>query len=74
MRRRTTRAELVLGINGLALVRLGGQAAYPGEDGWAFVRAHPHLHGDYLRAFSTAGLEVVELEPPADACSGRPAR
>jgi SAM-dependent methyltransferase len=49
-----------------AMVHLGGQAAYVDEAGaWAFVRAHPHLHGDYLRAFAAAGLSVEELfEPP----------
>ena len=48
------------------MVHLGGQAAYTDEDGaWAFVRAHPHTHGDYLRAFASAGLAVGELlEPP----------
>ncbi len=50
------------------MVHLGGQAAFPDEDGaWAFVRAHPHLHSDYLRAFAASGLDVDELfEPPPD--------
>jgi SAM-dependent methyltransferase len=50
------------------MVHLGGQAAFLDEDGaWAFVRAHPHLHGDYLGAFASSGLEVDELyEPPPD--------
>ncbi len=49
-----------------SMVHLGGQAAYVDEDGaWAFVRAHPHVHGDYLRAFAAAGLAVDDLlEPP----------
>ena len=49
-----------------AMVHLGGQAAYVDADGArAFVRAHPHLHSDYLSAFGAAGLEVDELlEPP----------
>jgi SAM-dependent methyltransferase len=47
------------------IVLLGGQAAYPDADGWAFVRAHPHLHGDYLRAFSKSDLEVDQLLEPA---------
>ena len=46
------------------MVLLGGQAAYPDEDGWAFVRAHPHLHQDYLRAFSANHLEVLDLMEP----------
>jgi SAM-dependent methyltransferase len=50
------------------MVQLGGHAAYAGAAGaWAFVRAHPHLHRDYLRAFRAARLEVDELlEPPPD--------
>jgi ubiquinone/menaquinone biosynthesis C-methylase UbiE len=49
-----------------SMVHLGGQAAYVDEAGaWAFVRAHAHLHSDYLRAFAAGGLEVEELfEPP----------
>lgn len=49
-----------------AMVHLGGQAAYVDADGArAFVRAHPHLHSDYLSAFRAAGLDVDELiEPP----------
>jgi SAM-dependent methyltransferase len=51
-----------------SMVALGGQAAFVDEDGaWAFVRAHPHLHGDYVRAFAAGGLDVDELfEPPPD--------
>jgi SAM-dependent methyltransferase len=49
-----------------SMVQLGGQAAFVDEAGvWGFVRAHPHLHGDYLRAFAASGLTVDELlEPP----------
>jgi ubiquinone/menaquinone biosynthesis C-methylase UbiE len=49
-----------------SMVQLGGQAAYVSADGvWGFVRAHPHLHSDYLRAFAASGLTVDELlEPP----------
>jgi SAM-dependent methyltransferase len=48
-----------------AMVHLGGQAAYVDEDGaWAFVRAHPHLHSDFLRAFAASGLDVDELIEP----------
>jgi SAM-dependent methyltransferase len=48
------------------MIHLGGQAAYVDEHGtWAFVRGHPHLHSDYLRAFAASGLEVDDLlEPP----------
>jgi SAM-dependent methyltransferase len=50
------------------MVHLGGQAAFQDEAGaWAFVRAHPHRHGDYLRAFAASGLDVDDLiEPPPD--------
>jgi ubiquinone/menaquinone biosynthesis C-methylase UbiE len=48
-----------------AMVHLGGQAAYVDEHGaWAFVRAHPHLHCDFLRAFAASGLDVEELIEP----------
>jgi SAM-dependent methyltransferase len=48
------------------MVHLGGQAAYVDEDGsWAFVRAQPHLHSDYLGAFALSGLDVDELFEPA---------
>lgn len=48
-----------------SMVHLGGQAAYVDEDGaWAFVRAHPHLHSDFLRAFAASGLDVDELFEP----------
>ncbi len=43
----------------------GAQAFFTDARGVsAFVREHPHLHGDYLRAFDAAGLEVRQcLEP-----------
>jgi SAM-dependent methyltransferase len=43
----------------------GGQAFFNTAAGAsAFVREHRHLHGDYLRAFAEAGLEVRRcLEP-----------
>jgi hypothetical protein len=49
-----------------AMVHLGGQAAYVDAEGArAFVRAHPHLHSDFLSAFRAVGLKVDELiEPP----------
>jgi SAM-dependent methyltransferase len=47
---------------------IGGQAAFRAGDGtMAFVREHPHPHGDYLRAFAVAGLEVRQcIEPRFD--------
>jgi ubiquinone/menaquinone biosynthesis C-methylase UbiE len=46
-------------------VLIQGQAVFPTEDGLAFVRNYPHLHGTYLAAFRTAGLDVLEcLEAP----------
>jgi hypothetical protein len=48
-----------------SMVQLGGQAAFVDEGGlWGFVRAHPHLHSDYLRAFAASGLTVDELLEP----------
>jgi ubiquinone/menaquinone biosynthesis C-methylase UbiE len=48
-----------------SMVHLGGQAAYVDEGGsWAFVRAHAHIHSDYLRAFAANGLDVEELLEP----------
>jgi SAM-dependent methyltransferase len=48
------------------MIHLGAQAAFLNASGaWAFVRAHPHLHRDYLHAFKTTGLEVDELFEPA---------
>jgi SAM-dependent methyltransferase len=46
----------------------GGTAFFRRADGSnAFMRNHGHLHGDYLRAFHRAGLEVREcLEPRFD--------
>ena len=48
-------------------VLIQGQAVFPTEDGLAFVRNYPHLHGTYLAAFRMAGLEVLEcLEAPME--------
>jgi ubiquinone/menaquinone biosynthesis C-methylase UbiE len=48
------------------MIHLGGQAAYVDEQReWAFVRGHAHLHSEYLRSLSAAGLEVDELFEPA---------
>jgi ubiquinone/menaquinone biosynthesis C-methylase UbiE len=41
-----------------AFVQLQGQALFPREDGFAFVRNYPHLHSRYLDAFASLGLEV----------------
>jgi ubiquinone/menaquinone biosynthesis C-methylase UbiE len=46
-----------------------GQALFPHEGAFAYVRNHVHLPGAYLRAFRAAGLEVldcVEAPLPAD--------
>jgi SAM-dependent methyltransferase len=54
-------------ITGLhpSMIHLGGQAAYVDVDGArGFVRSHPHLHRDYLRAFAASELEVAELFEP----------
>jgi SAM-dependent methyltransferase len=43
----------------------GGQAFFAAEDGsLAFVREHVHLYGEYLDAFTGAGLEVVRCVEP----------
>jgi len=48
-------------------VLIQGQAVFPTERGLAFVRNYPHLHGTYLAAFRSAGLEVREcLEAPME--------
>jgi ubiquinone/menaquinone biosynthesis C-methylase UbiE len=43
----------------------GGQALFEAADGsLAFVREHVHLHGEYLDAFTEAGLDVVRCVEP----------
>jgi ubiquinone/menaquinone biosynthesis C-methylase UbiE len=37
-----------------------GKALFPHQGAFAYVRNHAHLHGVYLRAFATAGLEVID--------------
>jgi len=50
-----------------AFVQLQGQALFPCEGGFAFVRNYPHLHSRYLGAFSRLGLEVrMCAESPMD--------
>ena len=50
-----------------AFVQLQGQALFPREDGFAFVRNYPHLHSRYLDAFASLGLEVRKCaESPMD--------
>jgi SAM-dependent methyltransferase len=50
-----------------AFVQLQGQALFPREDGFAFVRNYPHLHSRYLDAFARLGLEVRKCaESPMD--------
>jgi SAM-dependent methyltransferase len=44
---------------------LGWNAPFSGADGSrAFVREHPHLHADYLSAFTSAGLTVTGCVEP----------
>ena len=46
-------------------VLIQGQALFPTEQGMAYVRNYPHLHGTYLAAFREAGLTVLDcLEAP----------
>jgi len=48
---------------GLAVT--GGQALFQAADGsLAFVRQHSYLHGEYLDAFASAGLDVVRCVEP----------
>jgi ubiquinone/menaquinone biosynthesis C-methylase UbiE len=61
-----------------AAAALGGVAYFQDADGGAgVVRGYGHLHGDYLRAFETAGLHVRRcIEPrfgPAEAAMQEPA-
>jgi len=43
-----------------ALVLLQGQALFPHDGGFAFIRNHVHLHSRYLAAFRGAGLAVLD--------------
>ncbi|MDE3133264.1 MAG: class I SAM-dependent methyltransferase [Acidobacteriota bacterium] len=44
---------------------LGWHAPFSGADGSrGFVREHPHLHADYLDAFTVAGLELTVCVEP----------
>lgn len=44
---------------------LGWHAPFSGADGSrGFVREHPHLHADYLDAFTAAGLELTACVEP----------
>jgi SAM-dependent methyltransferase len=46
------------------LVMLGWQAQFPVGAGRGFMRLHPHLASDYLRAAARAGLVVRSCEEP----------
>ena len=46
------------------LVMLGWQAQFPVGDGRGFIRLHPHLPSDYLRAAMGSGLVVRSCEEP----------
>jgi SAM-dependent methyltransferase len=66
---RVTRPDgtIVLADAHPAFVQLQGQALFPREDGFAFVRNYPHLHSRYLDAFASLGLEVRKCaESPMD--------
>jgi SAM-dependent methyltransferase len=52
-------ARLVISVLHPLQAQLGWQARFLDAHGdRAFVREHPHTHGDYLEAFRAAGLEV----------------
>ena len=49
-------------------VALQGQALFPAGAGFAFVRNFHHPHSVYLRAFRSAGLDVLDCaEAPSEA-------
>ena len=49
-------------------VAVQGQALFPTGSGFAFVRNHHHAHSVYLRAFRSAGLDVLDCaEAPMEA-------
>lgn len=49
-------------------VLIQGQALFPHQGAFAYIRNHVHLHSTYLSAFAAAGLEVIDCaEAPMDA-------
>jgi SAM-dependent methyltransferase len=46
------------------VVMLGWQAQFPAGDGRGFMRLHPHLPSDYLRAATAAGFLVHSCDEP----------
>ena len=59
--------RLVISVLHPTLVALGWHAPYETPARRGFVREHAHGHGDYLRAFRQAGLDVDDcLEPRFD--------
>jgi SAM-dependent methyltransferase len=64
---RTVRAggQIVLSDLHPGMSVAGGQALFESGDGsLAFVREHPHLHGEYLDAFGAFGLDIVRCVEP----------
>jgi SAM-dependent methyltransferase len=52
-------AQLIISVLHPFQTLLGWNAPFSGTDGSrGFVREHPHLHGDYLAAFSASGLKL----------------
>jgi len=45
-------------------VLIQGQALFPVDRAFAFVRNHVHLHSTYLRAFATCGLRPLSCDEP----------
>lgn len=49
-------------------VLIQGQALFPHDGAFAYVRNHAHLHSAYIRAFRSVGLEVIDCaEAPMEA-------
>ena len=45
-------------------VLIQGQALFPVDGAFAFVRNHVHLHSTYLSAFATCGLRLLRCDEP----------
>ena len=57
--------QLILSVLHPFQALLGWNAPFSGADGSSgFVREHPHLHADYLGAFTACGLRVVGCAEP----------
>jgi ubiquinone/menaquinone biosynthesis C-methylase UbiE len=68
--------RLVISVLHPFQAHLGWQARFQDANGRrGFVREHMHSHGDYLAAFRSAGLQVLDcLEPELDAQHARAMR